>query len=117
MAATVQGTAYIVGIGSTALTNLEPVSYTKEEVEVSKVVRDGHGAAKARVIKDTLIRYTFSGPYSTAVAGVAAGAAITFTDDAGGSITGYCESRRQTRSEDEAILEFTVVKEAGITYS
>jgi len=88
MAATVKGTAYIVGIGDVALTNLVPITYKEETVEVSSVVKDGHGAPGARVIKDTAKRWTVTGNY-TALPDVTEGTTVTFLDDAGASTVAH----------------------------
>ena len=116
MAATVKGTAYIVGIGSVALTNYIPVEFTKETSEASELVRDGDGVAKARVIKDTEDRYTVRGNYST-LPTLAAGTVVTLTLDVGGTVGIYVETVRRTRNEGVAVVELTGIKQAGFTYS
>ena len=117
MAATVQGTAYLVGIGSVAFTNLIPVTYKEETFEVSSVIKDGHGAPAARVIKDTGVRWTVTGNYSTAVPAITEGATVTFTDDTGATIAAHVETTDNERTEDPGTFSFTCVLEASITYT
>ena len=119
MAATVKGTQYSVGVGTVTLaevgtqgTSSFPVEYSSETGEVSEVVRDGDGAAAARVIKDTFVRYTIRLNYTAAASVIAAGSLLTLN---GTKV--YVESTRVSRSENPAIMEITAVKEAGITYS
>ena len=116
MAATVKGTAYIVGIGSTALTNVLPVTYKVSGTEDAVVVRDGHGVAKARVIKSTTRTYTVTGNAST-LPTIAAGSVATLTLAQGGTVVIYVTQGTKERSEDATLVTFVGVKESSITYS